>query len=62
MNPLCHEIRGKAFREETFIHVRWPWIILPVIVTLGSIALLLGTAIESKHRKAVLGSVWCFRC
>jgi hypothetical protein len=54
MNPLCHEIRGKAFREETFIHVRWPWIILPVIVTLGSIALLLGTAIESKHRKAVL--------
>ncbi|KAJ5836215.1 hypothetical protein N7447_002241 [Penicillium robsamsonii] len=46
--------RGKAFRVETFIHIRWPWIILPVIVTLGSTALLLGTAIESKRRKAVL--------
>lgn len=54
MNSLGHKIPGKAFREETFIHVRWPWIILPVIVTLGSIALLLGTAIGSKHRKSVL--------
>ncbi|KAJ5520474.1 hypothetical protein N7463_000927 [Penicillium fimorum] len=53
-NRLGKPILGKAFRIETFIHIRWPWIILPVIVTLGSIALLLGTAIESKRRKAVL--------
>ncbi|KAJ5189463.1 hypothetical protein N7491_005794 [Penicillium cf. griseofulvum] len=53
-NPHGTKIPGKAFRVETFIHVRWPWIILPVIVTLGSIALLLGTAIGSKHRNAVL--------
>ncbi|KAL4912011.1 hypothetical protein BDW62DRAFT_195658 [Aspergillus aurantiobrunneus] len=53
-NPQGNKIQGKAFRVETFIHVRWPWIILPVIVTLGSIALLLGTAMGSKHRKAVL--------
>jgi hypothetical protein len=53
-NPHSNEIPGKAFRDETFIHVRWPWIILPVVVTLGSIGLLLGTAIGSKQKKAVL--------
>jgi hypothetical protein len=54
MDSLNDEVQGIAFQDETFIHVRWPWITLPVIVTLGSIALLLGTAIGSKHRKAVL--------
>lgn len=54
VNPQGNNISGKAFQDETFIHVRWPWITLPVIVILGSIALLLGTAIGSKHRKAVL--------
>ncbi|KAJ5202284.1 hypothetical protein N7449_004363 [Penicillium cf. viridicatum] len=53
-SSLGHMIPVTTFRKETFIHVRWPWIILPVIVTLGSVALLLGTAIGSKHRKAVL--------
>ena len=53
-NRRGKQILEKAFRVETFIHVQWPWIILPVIVTLGSIALLLGTAIGSKRRKAVL--------
>ncbi|KAJ5950912.1 uncharacterized protein N7479_009325 [Penicillium vulpinum] len=53
-NRRGYKITGKTSRVETFIHVRWPWIILPVIVTLGSIALLLGTAIGSKRRKAVL--------
>ncbi|KAJ5321621.1 hypothetical protein MYU51_013335 [Penicillium brevicompactum] len=53
-NRLGNKILGKTFRVETFIHVRWPWIILPVTVTLGSIALLLGTAIGSKHRTAML--------
>ncbi|KAL4912286.1 hypothetical protein BDW62DRAFT_194993 [Aspergillus aurantiobrunneus] len=53
-NPHGTKIFGNSFRDETFIQVRWPWIILPVIVTLGSIALLLGTAIGSKQKKAVL--------
>ncbi|PLB40847.1 DUF3176 domain-containing protein [Aspergillus candidus] len=48
------EVSGKAFRDERFIQVRWPWIILPVVVTLGSLALLLGTAIGCKQRDAVL--------
>lgn len=53
-NHRGKQILGKAFRVETFIHVQWPWIALPIIVTLGSIVLLLGTAIGSKRRKAVL--------
>ncbi|PLN80464.1 hypothetical protein BDW42DRAFT_170896 [Aspergillus taichungensis] len=48
------KVHGKAFRDERFIQVRWPWIILPVVVTLGSLALLLGTAVRSKQRGAVL--------
>lgn len=48
------KVPGKAFRDERFIHVRWPWIILPAVVTLGSLALLLGTALGSRQRGAVL--------
>ncbi|KAL4791706.1 hypothetical protein BDV19DRAFT_381429 [Aspergillus venezuelensis] len=40
--------------EEGYIHVRWPWIFLPAVVTVGSALLLLGTAIASKRKKAVL--------
>ena len=47
-------VSGEGRRDETFIHVRWPWIILPVVVTLGSIGLLLGTAIGSKKKKVAL--------
>lgn len=47
-------VSGEGFRDETFIHVRWPWIILPVVVTSGSVALLLGTAIGSKQKKVLL--------
>lgn len=40
---------GKAFRTETYIHVRWPWIILPIFVVLASILLLLVTTIATRH-------------
>ena len=53
-NPHSNRVPGLAYRVETFIDVRWPWIILPVIVTLGSIALLLGTAMGSKQQETVL--------
>lgn len=53
-NEYGTTLSGDAHRDETFIHVRWPWIILPVVVTLGSIALLLATAIGSKQKKAML--------
>lgn len=46
--------KGEALRVETYIDVRWPWIILPAIVIIGSIALLLGTVIASEQQRAVL--------
>lgn len=53
-NSDGNKVPGQAYRVETFIDVRWPWIILPVLVTLGSIALLLGTAMGSKQQNTVL--------
>jgi hypothetical protein len=54
VNGYSANIPGKGFRDERYIQVRWPWIILPAVVTLGSLALLLGTAIASKQKGAVL--------
>ncbi|GMG03699.1 hypothetical protein COH20_003092 [Aspergillus flavus] len=53
-NPETINVPGQAFRVETFIHVRWPWIILLVCAVLGSLALLLGTATVSKRQHAKL--------
>ncbi|OQE35466.1 hypothetical protein PENCOP_c013G05881 [Penicillium coprophilum] len=53
-SPRGNKIHGQAYRVEIFIDVRWPWIILPAIVTLGSIALLLGTVMTSKQQNSVL--------
>ncbi|KAJ5165664.1 uncharacterized protein N7500_007494 [Penicillium coprophilum] len=53
-SPHGNKIHGQAYRVEMFVDVRWPWIILPAIVTLGSIALLLGTVMASKQQNAVL--------
>lgn len=53
-NPKANSIPGKAFRVQTYIQVRWPWIIPLICSILGSIALLLGTAIASKKQHAKL--------
>jgi hypothetical protein len=45
-------VSGKAYYSQNFIHVRWPWIILPVFVGLMSTAFLIITAVSS--REAVL--------
>ena len=42
-------VPGKAFRTETYIHVRWPWIILPTFVVLASALLLLITTMATRH-------------
>ncbi|KAJ5611216.1 hypothetical protein N7510_007935 [Penicillium lagena] len=34
-------IEGTAYRTETFIHVRWPWIIFPILLVMLSIVLLI---------------------
>ncbi|KAJ5364909.1 uncharacterized protein N7496_010622 [Penicillium cataractarum] len=45
-------VAGKAYYSQNFIHVRWPWIILPVLVGVMSTVFLAITAVSS--RKAVL--------
>ncbi|ODM20211.1 hypothetical protein SI65_03264 [Aspergillus cristatus] len=47
-------IPGEAFRDETYIHVRWPWIILPTLSVLFSIFLLISTSITSCRLNVVL--------
>lgn len=42
-------ISGKAFRTETYIHVRWPWIILPSFVVLASTILLIATTLATRN-------------
>lgn len=53
-NPRATAVPGEAYRVETYIQVRWPWIILPICAVLGSILLLLGTALANKQQGAVL--------
>lgn len=47
-------IPGKAFRDESYIHVRWPWIILPSLAVLFSIMLFIATAITSRRLNTML--------
>lgn len=45
---------GMAYESETYIHVRWPWITLPVLVVIGAGILLASTImINAQHRAAL---------
>lgn len=43
-------VPGDAYTTETFVHVRWPWIIFPIILVLLSIVLLIITAFISRDQ------------
>ncbi|KAF4229617.1 hypothetical protein CNMCM8980_007183 [Aspergillus fumigatiaffinis] len=45
---------GVAYQSETYIHVNWPWITLPVLVVLGSGILLACSIISNSRHKAAL--------
>jgi hypothetical protein len=45
---------GRAFKDETFIDVRWLWIILPLCVVLGSDMLLSAAMIATRKHNDVL--------
>ncbi|BCR91056.1 uncharacterized protein ACHE_60942A [Aspergillus chevalieri] len=47
-------IPGKAFRDESYIHVRWPWIILPTLAIIFSIMLLIATATITRRFNTML--------
>lgn len=53
-SEISSRIAGRAYSNVTFIHVRWPWIILPVAVVVLSIILLGATIISSRQLKAIL--------
>ncbi|KAL4893673.1 hypothetical protein BDV59DRAFT_176929 [Aspergillus ambiguus] len=42
------QVPGQAFRTETFIHVRWVWILIPTVLIASSIILLISTAIGNR--------------
>ncbi|KAI0832181.1 hypothetical protein F5Y06DRAFT_307492 [Hypoxylon sp. FL0890] len=39
---------GTAWTDETFVHVRWEWMVLPVVLEGLALAFLIGTIIQSK--------------
>lgn len=53
-DPESFTINGKAFQNETYVHVRWPWIILPLMAVVLSILLLIATAIASRRLRVRL--------
>ncbi|KAH7081066.1 hypothetical protein FB567DRAFT_595379 [Paraphoma chrysanthemicola] len=44
-------VYGTAFREETYIHVTWPWLILPGVVVLMGVVLLGASIVLSRGEK-----------
>ncbi|KAI0593783.1 hypothetical protein F4775DRAFT_576504 [Biscogniauxia sp. FL1348] len=44
-------ISGTTFTDETYIRVRWEWLLLPIWTVLMSAVLLLATVIHSRRRK-----------
>jgi hypothetical protein len=52
--PNSTEAHGIAHHDETFIHVQWAWLILPISLVLASIVLLVGSIILNRQHKTVL--------
>ena len=45
---------GDVYTTQTYVHVTWPWLILPVGLVLASCAVLLAAVIESSRYRAVV--------
>ncbi len=46
-------VRGLAIRTETFIHVRWPWILVPTFLVAMSLIFFLSTAFRSRGQSVL---------
>jgi hypothetical protein len=42
-------VQGDAFAEESYVHVRWQWLILPAFLELASLVLLVLTIVHSRR-------------
>lgn len=47
-------VRGEAIAEESYVRVRWQWIILPAFLELASLLLLVSTIIHSRRQHVPL--------
>jgi hypothetical protein len=47
-------VRGKAITEESYVRIRWQWIVLPAFLELASLALLVLTIIHSRRENVPL--------
>lgn len=47
-------ITGQEYADNTFIRVRWPWIILLIVSVVSTVVLLASTAVSSKRHHSFL--------
>lgn len=54
--PTAHNftVQGTAYRVETYIHVRWGWIAVPIASVVASVILLSFTIFATRKQNAVL--------
>ena len=50
-NPNCE---GIAWTSQTYLHVRWAWLAFPATLVVLSLALLVGTIIETRYREVMI--------
>jgi hypothetical protein len=48
------QVPGEVLVQETYVHVRWPWLVLPIALVLVGILTLLHTIWQTKRQKAVV--------
>ena len=53
-NKSIIKVPGQAFRNEGYIHIRWPYVILPIAIVVLSTALLVATAQSGRSLQPVL--------
>ncbi len=53
-NVSSPEWRGTAWKSQTYVHVRWAWFAFPAGLVVLSLALLVGTIIETKYREVMI--------
>ena len=56
-NTKAQQVRGTAFFSETYIHVRWGWLVLPMAEIMLVAALLVAVIVATRHETLVKESV-----
>ena len=47
-------VLGATWKAETYVHVRWGWLALPIALVSFSLVFLIGAIIETSHRKVLV--------